>query len=281
MFHLIGFSKCIQTVGLLAQLEGNEVRNLNSLDLGYRRFLIKLQGLLPECEATGTELIDGEEAARYAKVFNVNLAREGISHLVARATTFEKPEVVIADQLRRLEAVDVYLATLFRLVVKIIICGRSEWAVGGTTSGAVGVVWINAAPDWTDRDYQELFVHELTHTLMFLDELRFGHYVDLEQLMIPSNFAKSAILQASRPLDRVLHSIVVATEVLAFRMRVGVTEKSAVHPASEPLHLQTIQATRALLEGKSYQGLLTPRAFELLELCYNQLTADETVALPL
>lgn len=60
---------------------------------------------------------------------------------------------------------------------------------------------------------------------MFLDELRYSHYA-YARILDPSTYARSAILNIDRPLDKVLHSIVVAVEILLFIMGTSLDDHS-------------------------------------------------------
>ncbi|CAM4323475.1 aKG-HExxH-type peptide beta-hydroxylase [Bordetella muralis] len=121
---------------------------------------------------------------------------------------------------------------LFDFLITDIFLMPSKDASGGSTSSAIGVIWAN--PKITHRvpDVVEFIVHELTHHAMFIDEHRYGHY-DHRALMNPDSWAQSAILKVPRPLDKVIHSIVVATEIVMFR------EKFIGHPAAPLMHPPT------------------------------------------
>jgi hypothetical protein len=109
-------------------------------------------------------------------------------------------------------------SVLFNMIVTDILVSPSRLARGGSTSQAIGAIWANPDPTFTINDVMEILVHELTHHTMFLDELRYGHYF-YSNVIDRSSWARSAILKSVRPLDKVLHSIVVAVEVLLFRCR--------------------------------------------------------------
>lgn len=150
---------------------------------------------------------------------------------------------------------------------------RSQYAVGGTTSSAIGVVWGNPEKGWKACDYLEYFVHELTHTLMFLDELRFLHYKNQEIMYDKENFSLSAILQAERPIDRVLHSIVVATEVILLRTRNLINHlECQIHPPTDPLVNSTQKSIERLLSHPNKDRILTSRALEIVEICQNSIS---------
>ncbi len=219
---------------------------------------------------------DLEKSRKYAECFNVNLQQEGIDQLIGNDSAVVNPIAKIQEHLSILLAVEPHLYFLFSLAVNVIFCGGSLHAVGGTTSAAIGVVWGNPEKGWKTCDYLEYFVHELTHTLMFLDELRFLHYKSLDLMYDKDNFSLSAILQAERPLDRVLHSIVVATEILSLRARCLVDHSGCqIHPATDKLIESTQKAIAKLLSHPNRDKILTPRALEIIGICQNSLSPND------
>lgn len=116
-------------------------------------------------------------------------------------------------------------------------------------------------------------MHELTHTLMFLDELRFLHYKDQEIMYHKENFSLSAILQAERPIDRVLHSILVATEVLMFRSKNFVDHSECqIHPSTPSLIDSTLKSIDQLLSHQNRDKILTSKSLGIIETCQNSIS---------
>lgn len=184
----------------------------------------------------------------------------------------EKSLSKIQDQLTLLKEKDVTLHSLFTLAINMIFCGGSHHAIGGTTSAAIGIVWGNPEKSWQSCDYFEYFMHELTHTLMFLDELRFLHYKDQGIMYDKENFSLSAILQAERPFDRVLHSIVVATEVLMLRSRNLVEHSECqIHPSTPNLINSTLQSINKILAHPNRDKILTERSLSIIEVCHRNI----------
>lgn len=100
---------------------------------------------------------------------------------------------------------------------------------------------------------------------MFLDELRYGHYAYAE-ILKRSTWARSAILNVDRPLDKVLHSTVVAVEVLLWRnAHLGHPVQSRVHPPTDVL-IEQVSSSIASMEAsvQQNQAVFQPRALALL-----------------
>lgn len=224
-------------------------------------------------QSLGCEFIENNQRSHeLIKCFNVNLEQEGISQLIENQN-IKNPISKIKDHVAILEKLDPLLHSLFDLAINIVFSGGSPYAVGGTTSAAIGIIWGNPENEWKTCDYLEYFVHELTHTLMFLDELRFMHYLDQEIMYRKENFSLSAILQADRPIDRVLHSIVVATEVLALRSRNLVDHSECrIHPSTEILIDSTLNSIDKLMKHSNKTEILSQRSFSILEKCHQSIT---------
>jgi len=71
------------------------------------------------------------------------------------------------------------------------------------------------------HELQECFVHEVTHLLLRFDEHRYAHYVDPVSASNDMNFGLTAITLSRSSATVVLHSLVVAAEILALRRDQG------------------------------------------------------------
>lgn len=86
------------------------------------------------------------------------------------------------------------------------------------------------------------------------------------------NYAISAVLRKLRPLDKVFHSLVVAVEVLCFRVAcIGYQENTKVHPSSNILYKSCQTTLSSLKSTLSKKTLVYPRVYELLELIESKL----------
>ncbi len=157
-----------------------------------------------------------------------------------------------------------YADILTTIVTNVFIL-PSTVARAGSTSQAVGVIWLNPKPTYPTPDLMEVLIHEFTHQTMFLDELRYGHY-SYGTISDRATWARSAILNIARPLDKVLHSIVVATEVLLFRHRhIGQPAFPRAHPPTG-IMLQQLEESLSSVESaiRKFPTILTPRAKDLV-----------------
>ncbi|WP_419204388.1 aKG-HExxH-type peptide beta-hydroxylase [Bordetella trematum] len=164
---------------------------------------------------------------------------------------------------------------LFDVLISEIVVLPSTVANGGSTSDAIGVIWANPSARWEPVDTAEFLVHELTHHCMFIDEICNGHY-DYDLVVKRDYWAASAILNRPRPVDKVLHSIVVATEVLLLRQHLfDHPTNPNCHPPSAVIAKQTGEAILGLLNLASHpgaKGILKSRAYEILESARDRLS---------
>jgi len=111
----------------------------------------------------------------------------------------------------------------------------------------------------------ELLVHELTHNLMFLDERLYTHYTSYPDLLKPSHYCQSAILKTKRPMDKVVHSIAVATELVRYRQSSAQkTASSTVHPSNEILIMNAQKSIHEIQSRPELFRLLSQRGLQLL-----------------
>jgi hypothetical protein len=147
--------------------------------------------------------------------------------------------------------------TFFSFLITDILFRPSAIARGGSTSRAIGLIWLNLKKDYSVDDVAEILIHELTHHSLFLDELRFSHY-NYEEILDPHSWARSAILKIPRPLDKVLHSIIVAIEVLLLRDRcIGHPSAPRIHPPTETLIAQVLESIESVHDAL----MRAPKAF--------------------
>lgn len=189
---------------------------------------------------------------------------------------------IINDGLDVLKSMCPQHASLFGLLISEIILLPSSIANGGSTSNAVGIVWANPSRGWRHLDSVEFLIHEFTHHCMFVDEICNGHY-DYAEVLKKENWTDSAILNKPRPADKVLHSIVVATEILLAREHIlGHPASPRCHPPSTTMKHQTENAIRGLtdlLDAGDCKDLLTARALQVLNSCKAAVAGIDTSSL--
>jgi len=169
-------------------------------------------------------------------------------------------------------------SSFLNLIIEKIFVDESDVAAGGTTSDAVGVIWANPHPKFDNSDLAEFLVHEFTHNCMFIDEWIHPHY-DYSIMEDKSTWALSAILDKMRPIDKVVHSLVVAAEIVLLRRHLlGEPTEPKAHPPSDMI-LHSIQTTvRDLQRVHNETGVLTDRTLELADIAYHKTQISSVAA---
>jgi hypothetical protein len=176
------------------------------------------------------------------------------------------------QQYRAFQAKDPAFWKVFDLYVEHVACIDSKFSPGGTISTALGVIYLSNPRKRSALGLYELYVHECTHLMMFVDQMRRRHYRDFEAIAKKENYCVSAIYEMDRPLDKVLHSLVVATELVLHREHVlGHHDDTSVHPSTEKLVASSLVTARELLEQQARRQLLAPRGVWLVERCREHL----------
>ncbi|MBI3542020.1 MAG: hypothetical protein HY075_01915 [Deltaproteobacteria bacterium] len=272
MYFSFGTESAVETLVALSKpyAPDRKIGSARELKAAYLRFLEHYQPQVP-APVGGTPIFatDADLVEHLAGFFRVKSWLNDKS----QGRMIEGQFSDVLDRTRRLERgfselslVAPEFVEVFEIAINYVFCASSTLAGGGTTSSALGVIWAAHRNAWSKTDIFEFFVHELTHNMVFLDECRFRHYPDYASLSMPENFVQSAILSIPRPLDKVVHSLMVATEVLLFREQVsGHPVAPALHPKTDILLAKATRCLTSLDSLKNYAALLTPRGRLLVE----------------
>lgn len=274
MFYLLGEQDCLRTM-LLVTAKGDALaRTESQLREFYLDFVTAIGGpeMRPEAPNEKVTYDDARIAKLMAKHTNNQDTNDlDVGTLDTPLAARQEGMTNILAAVEHLRAVNPGLHRLFDLVIHTLFFHRSHLSGGGSVSSAPGTIWCCPRRNWSLADNSEFLVHELAHNMLFLDERRFEHYADPQLLQQPENFAVSAVLKIPRPLDRAFHSLVVASEVLAFREENGEPGSPRVHPPTVDMALacqDTIDGICAVVERNN---LVTPRFMDLLERAQGQI----------
>jgi hypothetical protein len=269
MFYLQGERECVRTLALLASRGANVARDASELYAAYIDFVVGIGG--DELRPSNLRERFCLEASRIERLLAKHQREAAPNDL---PVTFRDTPVSAGNEVSfrvqtavdRLAEVNPALHRVFELVIHTIFYHRSQNSGGGSISSAPGVIWCAPKRTWSAFDLAEFLVHELTHNLLFLDERRYEHYCDAEALLVPSNFSVSAVLGIPRPLDRAFHSLVVAVEVLCFRLENGASSAPVVHPASEVLLDSCVVTAESIRDVLARSDIVTPRFLAVMDL---------------
>tara|TARA_B110001454_G_C12723340_1_gene436797 strand:+ start:13315 stop:14157 length:843 start_codon:yes stop_codon:yes gene_type:complete len=273
MYYTLGFKRNIENcVKLISTKETNKFNSLLDIKSALARYIDQVQPqnrISFPIDDLPVLIFSLDQKAILASAFCV---RSQLNDL-AQASMIE--ELVVPDEevyqqrlldaIRLIETQNLELASLIKIIFRYTFFGKSSKAHGGSSSNALGVLWLNPSDKWTIQDYCEFIVHELTHQLLFLDERIYGHYSQYPKISLKENFAFSTILKRSRPLDKVIHSYFVGLNVLSYRKENWNNENASyiLHPPIDQL-LQGLEDTRNSLTS-THWSLMTARVSELFE----------------
>jgi len=275
MYYLRGHDAIMGTIRELADVYSKDpLDSLAALRAGYIDFLNQVQ-ILPPLPLANQPLyqLDTDIIRQLLAHYESECMLTELTHdmVIADVPSMTAALSVIRSRLAELQVVAPRLHDLFLTVIHTLFYARSMESGGGSVSSAMGVIWCGHRKNWTGNDVLEFLVHELTHNLVFLDEYRYVHWVDLELIADPRNWPRSAILKRSRPMDKVFHSLVVAHEVLSFRRQVGEPISPIVHPGSQDILANALVTVESIYRVVERTPLVTPRVLEVTALIERNL----------
>jgi hypothetical protein len=279
MFSLYGFEESIRNAYRVAHpfAARGDLATTAALREAYLAFLQDHQPYMPLNRGTDVFVVDDEVEARLVAAYGHNAALNDLrqSEIIGEPYPAAEKELKVARAraaLERFRDLDDELAALFDLTIHSIIIRPSNVAggrrsYGGSSSAAMGVIWLSLGKEVTERDIVEMLLHELTHHLLFLDERNHPHF-DYDLITREENRAFSAILNLNRPVDKVMHSIVVASELILGRRRfLPLDRQCSVHPATEKMLADLRSAHESLTALPAAEEVLRPRAREIVDRC--------------
>lgn len=249
------------------------LKSLSDLQVHYRKFIERVQRRHPVAAVGMTRIVtDAIEANHLRPLFaNDSLLDDKAQSIVIEKTADPEASEKSALLGRALQELALYSAdhrALFDTLVTEIFILPSAIAKAGSTSAALGVIWANPRLHHTLHDVIEILVHECTHQTMFIDEFRYSHY-NYDLMPDRSTWATSAILHVPRPLDKVLHSAVVAAEILLLREEVlGHPVRPAIHPHTPVLRRQlsaSLESMESIASKSPGIRIFRDRAYEILD----------------
>ncbi len=265
MYKLLGSDELLKNLILLARPYLKGRATFCALKAAYKDFLRETQPSTPKCASDEIAVLsDLEKITPFLKVFEPGYKEEDIEPNVDFTERHER----VQRALKQMPELDEEIASIFSLVVHTIFFAPLREIKGGSNSTAIGTLWLNPRPHWSDQDVLEIMVHESTHNLIFLDELVHTHYTDYDEVRKEENNAWSPSLLKPRPLDKVLHALTVDAEVLQFREQVmgHPKEEKPLHPRSSVM-IERMKKSLSTIVGTHREKILTERSKMLLQKC--------------
>ncbi|MCL6326118.1 aKG-HExxH-type peptide beta-hydroxylase [Pectobacterium polaris] len=269
MLSILGKQELVKNVYLLSQpfLGDKLVTNIHELRPCYLEFIQKHQPYQPVNVSENIIVVDDEKinalknAYQPGELDDLNqLKMIGGKHSVEKYR--ELSELIIKGY-NQLSSSNADVKLIFDLVIHTIFFRKSTnefntASFGGSSSTAIGSIWISGHGDLTYHDVAEFLLHELTHHLLFIDE-RCHEQFNYQEIVKPENYSMSALLGKRRPLDKVVHSILVSHEILNARRNYLESDMVTIHPATDILKNNTINSIAEILAMKNLDDLITKR----------------------
>lgn len=277
MYSLYGSDAIFRNLYILSEpfLAGKKVRRVSDLRQPYRDFLKFWYPAMPVNDNEDLFINDAEIERKLAAAYSGStlndlhqddIIGDSYSDTEKNRRVYQSQEALVELYQR-----DEVFAQIFDLVIHSIFITHTRTTSlghqshGGSASGAIGAVWLSMKKEVTKDDLKELFIHEITHHLLFIDELVYGHF-DYKKILYKENFAYSSILNMMRPLDKVVHSMMVATEILLGRERhFSNKDNVTVHPSDEHMIENVARSYHTIMNLPNLEDLLTLRSLELVE----------------
>jgi hypothetical protein len=282
MYSTLGFEDIIKNVYRISApyASSGAVQTIDDLRLAYHEFLAKYHPGLPVNRADDLFIAEASREEAVVDAYAGNNVLNDLKQDAVIGTAYSHDvkleRIAIArDALEDLLAADEKFGQVFRLVIHSIIVRPSRQDVersarGGSSSGAIGTIWLTVGTGISKYDLMEMFVHELTHNLMYIDELNYPHY-NYDKVLDRKTQAFSAILKRSRPMDKVIHSIVVASELLLGRRTfLPDGQIATVHPSDPQLIHDTQVSLESVYSMPDMDNVVMPRVREILDRCIDK-----------
>ena len=289
MLSLFGAPYSLKNVYLLASKYVANQRLTDTRDLRryYLEFLARHQPHQPIPHAQTLLVCDPDIEVKLKDAYGTSQLNDlNQQAMIGEAMTPEEKAPLaslIEDGLGYMSQASPELKSVFDLVIHSILLRRSSktsaggLSFGGSSSTAMGTIWISGHGKLTKFDIAELMVHELTHHLLFIAERCKAQFF-YSEMILPENYARSAILNKQRPLDKVVHSIVVSTEVLLARAHFLGEHDVIIHPDSATMRQNSLHSIDEVLALPRLNKVVTPWTIALLERCRAALIIREAKA---
>ncbi|MCA1054942.1 hypothetical protein LCM10_08090 [Rossellomorea aquimaris] len=286
MLLVMGEKENIETLQVLSMPFKENEESLNtrdSLRKSYLKLINEMQPHLPFAnELFPSFVLDKERIQKFINVFSIETSIDDTYYDMSLEETRRYDSIYssVKNAIKNLGEKYPPFEWIFNLALDSIIFSSSKIAVGGTASSLVGALWINPRENWTDNDIYEFLIHELGHTLLFLNEWRYGLFTSEERLNEKETYGLSAIRSQLRPMDKAFHSAVVATEVLLLREYViGHEGEHHVHPDTKDLIPMVRKSIQSIRSVHKRENILTENALLILDQCerkLNQIRQEDT-----
>ena len=258
----------------------DEVRRIETADELREGFLAFLGARQPTVPINSTDDIFVQDPTTQAKLSAAfskgalnDLNQEDVVGEAYEAEVLQAKTNIVRSALDDLLLMDDDFSFIFELVVHSIFVRPSKPAKmahgshGGSSSASIGAIWLAVGDKISQIDLIEMLIHELTHHLLFVDELNHPQF-EYQLIKLRENYALSAILKRQRPLDKVVHSIVVGASLVDARRRfLRKHDATVIHPSTPDLESDVLAAIDSVTAMSNIEELITPHMRCIIDEC--------------
>lgn len=276
MFPLFDTERAFRQVSRLClgagvALSGTRIKDLQD---GYLNFLEQYHSHLP-VNRSGDPFVD--DCSTYVSLWELKQEKEFGKPLIPLTPqdyeVCQKGRKLAAATFPGFLSLDEDLATLFQLVVHSIFVRQTEsrkaleGALSGSNRETLGTFWMAPGRLKRDEDFYEIYVHELVHQLLFIEDMVQPQF-DYQETLRTKNFALSPLRDRAMPFDRAVHGAIIAGAILWLRSEfLPHINDSVVHGNSGHINRQMQAAIQQIQVLDEERDLLGPGLRNLLEWC--------------
>lgn len=216
MYYTMGYYEIIKCINKSCGFY-DSVYNLtnNKLKQGYYNLLYNRSVFENKINWDGIKMLDFNELLDIAPYFCVNKKKHFDINSIAlknrlSSDFFENALIKIKNQ-------DEALYNLCCFIIKVILINQLKSYTNGTNQDTIGLASMDFKDNFLEQDFIELVIHQLTHMLLFIDNLSANHISnDNKDKMIEIGL-KNKLGGTKFSAYLTFHNYIVGVEVLCFR----------------------------------------------------------------
>lgn len=273
MYTLYSAQEIIDNVLVLANpyIDNINLLTEKSLKSAYINWLSVIQPHCPIIEKNTLVYSDKSVDARFSKYFTKEFRVADVD-IATQEMMYPDPldrKLAIESALSKISEYDDTLYSLLMLTMNTIFCVTDK-RNGGTSVNPsyIGVMCAHYDMYAEEMAIPELLIHELAHNFLFLDEHRYGYYTSYQYLedkktYVDSYYNKKII---KLPFDRVLHRMVIFTEILSLRDQyLGHATMKTQHMCTEEMLEVSRWYIAQIDNNEAILSIMKPRCREIYE----------------
>ncbi|MDC9620555.1 hypothetical protein PSI22_02635 [Xenorhabdus sp. XENO-7] len=185
---------------------------------------------------------------------------------------------IFYEWLNRLE-INNEIHNLVNRIIKIVIVNELYSYTNGTTENTIGLSSIDFKDNFNHQDFLELIFHQLTHMILFIDDISHTHMKKNDKLItVDVEGVKSIFDDKKFPIYTLFHSYIVGVEILIFRKEFFGEESSSIYHGKTDRIIKICQKMSISIENNiSYFSNRSIYIFEKSKELINKFTDKEII----